>query len=89
MLLVKVLEFGNLRLTSQTFENAGDILPMHNHANDPTYTHITVISRGSFLVRGKGWEKTAVAGDIIDWEPEIFHEFESLEPNSKLANIAK
>ena len=89
MLAFKLLEFGKIRLISQTFENVGDILPMHNHLNDPTYTHITIVSKGSFIMRGKGWEKTVFAGDIIDWQPEIFHEFESLEVNSKLANITK
>ena len=89
MLTTKLLEFGKIRLNSQTYENIGDTLPMHNHLNDPAYTHITIVSRGSFIMRGNGWEKTVIAGDIIDWQPEIFHEFESLEPNSKLANITK
>jgi len=89
MLLTKVLEFGKVRISSLVFEDVGDVLPMHNHEKNPDFNHVTVISKGSFAMRGKGWEKTVSAGDIIDWQPEVFHEFTALEDDSKLINILK
>jgi len=68
-------------------EFANDVLPMHSH--DDKTIHITIVSRGSFKVRGSGWEIVSKAGDIIDWLPGQSHEFIALEPNSRFVNIIK
>lgn len=87
MLEVKYVNFGNLRGSIHDFPEVDDVLPMHNH--DISSVHITVIARGSFKVRGEGWEIVSKAGDVIDWEPGQAHELIALEPNSRFVNIMK
>ena len=82
-------EYKDLRTVSYTFTDAGDVLPMHNHVQMPSTEHITIVARGSFLLRGAGWEQTVLSGALIDFSIEQWHEFESIEPNSKIINIMK
>lgn len=83
-----ILNFGNIKGTAYLFEKKGDLLPMHNHVD--SNAHITIVSRGSFKVSGKTFTAFKMdAGDIQDWKPETFHEFESLEDNSQLVNLTK
>jgi len=87
MLQANPIVFGNLRGTIYDCPETDDILPMHNH--DETTVHITVIARGSFKVRGEGWEMVSKAGDVIDWLPGQAHELIALEPNSRFVNLLK
>jgi quercetin dioxygenase-like cupin family protein len=87
MLQQVLRNFGSLSLNIMDFPDVGDKLPMHNHDEDTV--HITIVARGSLRVNGDGWEITAKAGDIIDWEPGKRHEFVALEPNSRCVNIPK
>lgn len=80
-------QFGDLKSSIYDFEEMDDVLPMHNHPFE--LTHITIIGRGSFLAKGRGWQRTVKAGDIIDFEDGQEHEFIALEPNSRLINIVK
>jgi quercetin dioxygenase-like cupin family protein len=86
-LLNKPLNMGNLRGTIYDFEEVGDVLPMHWHR--PENTHITIVAKGSFMVKGVTWEKTLVAGNVVDWPAYQQHEFVALEDNSRLVNISK
>lgn len=86
-LLEKRFATGNLVGVSYHFSEVGDILPIHNHAHGGV--HITIVSSGSFLVHGPGWEREAKAGEVIDFLPEQDHEFVAREPNSRLVNIQK
>lgn len=83
----KPFTFGNVSGTIMDFASAGDTLPMHAH--DESTIHFTVVARGSFIGRGPGWEKTLSAGDVIDWKVGAPHEFEAVEPNSRIVNIVK
>ena len=87
MLRTRPFVFGKLVGTINDAIEMDDLLPMHSHGEQDV--HITVIARGSFKVRGDGWEMTAKAGDVIDWEPGQTHELISLEPNSRFVNIVK
>ena len=80
-------KFGRLTGTIYDFEVVGDTLPMHNHSEADV--HITMVTRGSLLARGHGWEQTLTKGNLIDWLPNQPHEFEALEDNSRIVNIVK
>lgn len=86
MLKTTPIKFGSVNGTIYDFENEGDILPMHWHA--PDNSHMTVVARGSFIARGKDWEKTLSAGNVIDWQAYVQHEFVASEANSRIVNIS-
>ena len=49
-----------------------------------------IVVMGSFRVHStSGWEATAYAGEVLDWQPNDPHEFVALESGSKLVNIVK
>jgi quercetin dioxygenase-like cupin family protein len=87
MIQVKIVVLGDLKTSIYDFPNINDVLPMHVH--DDVTNHITVVARGSFRAHGNGWEKTVVAGDVLDWQPHDPHEFIALEEQSRLVNIIK
>lgn len=87
MLKATGCQFGRLQGTIYDFEFVGDKLPMHNHSESDV--HITVVTKGSFLVRGNGWEQKIEKGNLIDWQPNQPHEFEALEDESRVVNIVK
>jgi hypothetical protein len=89
MLQVEQKEFKNIKTVSYVFENVGDILPMHNHEATPETEHISIVARGSFKVSGAGWEQNVFCGALIDFTVDQWHEFEALEPNSKIINVLK
>lgn len=76
---------GRLRGTIYDFDDASDILPLHEH--DSSTTHITIVARGSFLARGGDWEHSLSLGAVVDWSPRDAHEFQACEPHSRLINI--
>jgi hypothetical protein len=80
------LDVGRLRGTVYDFDDAGDLLPMHVHQTD---VHITIVALGSFVARGAGWEISLEQGKIYDWDEGQWHEFEAMEPMSRLINIIK
>lgn len=82
-------QYKDLRTVSYTFDDVGVVLPMHNHVDLPNTEHITIVARGAFLMRGPGWEQTVLAGAVIDFEVDQWHEFEALEADSKLVNVMK
>jgi len=87
MLVSRAISFGKLNCTIYDAAEVGDILPMHTH--DEASVHITIIARGSFKVRGDGWEMIAKEGDVLDWKVGQNHELIALQPNSKFINILK
>ena len=86
-LLNQPMQIGNVKGTIYTFEQAGDILPMHTH--DTTTAHITIVARGIVKAHGNDWEAEYSAGAIIDFPAEQSHEFTALEDNSRIVNIIK
>ena len=87
MLNLKQVTFGKLGTSVYDFPLVGDVLPMHTHG--PLDVHITIIARGSIRMHGNGWEKIGKAGDVVDWEPGMAHEFVALEPNTRVVNVVK
>lgn len=77
----------NLRGTVYDFENTGDILPNHEH--DENTAHITIVAKGSIKVTGDGWTQTWPAGRVAEIKANQAHEFEALEPNTRVVNIVK
>jgi quercetin dioxygenase-like cupin family protein len=88
MLLVNPLkDLGNLAGSVYDFEQAGDILPKHNHTEDNV--HITIVARGKIKVYSHDWEIEGVAGQIMDFRPGEPHEIMALEDNTRIVNIVK
>jgi quercetin dioxygenase-like cupin family protein len=88
MLLVNVLEnLGSLRGAMYDFEQAGDILPKHNHTENNA--HITIVARGKLKAFSHDWELEAIAGQILDFPAGQPHEFMALEDNTRIFNIIK
>lgn len=87
MLSNKQFQFGQISGVVYDFLESGDILERHSH--DENTAHISIIARGSFEVRGDGWKRDALLGQIIDFPAGQFHEFEALEPGSRLVNVIK
>jgi quercetin dioxygenase-like cupin family protein len=85
--LPKIVNYGKLVLNVYDFDKMDQILPMHNHISGGE--HISIVARGSFLVKGENWNNVLKTGDIVDWEKHINHEFLALEDNSRLVNIMK
>ena len=83
----RIFKLGKLDGIVYDFPLVGDILPRHNHAENDI--HITIVARGKVIARGDGWENTYSAGTMLDWEVGQYHEFEALEPNSRLINVIK
>jgi quercetin dioxygenase-like cupin family protein len=90
MALPKTVQWtpGSIVATIYDFASPGDILPMHTHTSQDV--HITIISSGSIRVKTPDG-KTAdfSARDHIEFMPGQPHEFESLEPNTRITNILK
>lgn len=84
---------GALRGVLYVFENAGDVLPLHDH--EPEAAHITVITRGEFTVTGPGasgepgWSKVRGPGPILSFDAGQPHEFAANVPDSRILNIVK
>jgi quercetin dioxygenase-like cupin family protein len=86
-LLSTPLSAGNLRGTVYTFEQVGDVLPMHTHHEGNA--HITIVSRGKIRAHGNEWSAEYGAGTVIDFPSNQNHEFVALEDNSRIVNIIK
>lgn len=88
MLLGKPLEnLGSLRGIMYDFEQAGDILPKHNHTEDNV--HITIVARGKLKAYSHDWEMEATAGQLLDFPAGQPHELMALEDNTRIFNIIK
>jgi quercetin dioxygenase-like cupin family protein len=88
MLRVEPLQnCGDIRGSMYTFEQAGDILPKHNHTENDA--HITIVARGSLRAYSHDWELTATAGQMLNFRPNEPHEFVALEDNTRVFNIVK
>lgn len=64
-----------------------DILPMHQHNENDI--HFTIVARGSVRVHGGVGDKVFRSGAMIDFLPDVTHEFVCLEPNTRFYNILK
>jgi quercetin dioxygenase-like cupin family protein len=78
---------GRLWITLMRFEKAGDKLPSHTH--EPKDIHVTFVTKGSFQCRGPDYDIRLEAGQFVDWDPGVYHEFEALEDDSRLAQVDK
>ena len=88
MLLVNPLkDLGNLAGSVYDFEQAGDILPKHNHTEENA--HITIVARGKIKAYSHDWEIEGVAGQIMDFRSGEPHEIMALEDNTRIVNIVK
>jgi quercetin dioxygenase-like cupin family protein len=86
-LLSSPLAAGKLAGTIYTFEQAGDVLPMHTHQEGDA--HITIVARGRVKAHGNEWSAEYDAGSVIDFPADQSHEFIALEDNSRIVNIIK
>jgi len=86
-LLNTSLAAGKLSGTIFTFEQVGDVLPMHTHQEGDA--HITIVARGRVKAHGNGWSAEYGAGSVIDFPSDQSHEFIALEDNSRIVNIIK
>jgi quercetin dioxygenase-like cupin family protein len=86
-LVNKLFDVGNLTGSIYDFENVGDILP--NHVHDEDTAHITIVAKGAIKVTGDGWEQIWECGRVAEIKSFQSHQFEALEPNSRVVNIIK
>jgi quercetin dioxygenase-like cupin family protein len=86
-LLNTTLSAGSLNGVVYTFEQVGDVLPMHTH--DEVTAHLTIVARGRVKAHGNGWSAEYGAGSVIDFPANQSHEFIALEDNSRIVNIIK
>jgi len=86
-LLSVPLNAGKLNGMIYTFEQAGDVLPMHTHTDGNA--HITIVAHGKIKAHGNNWEAEYGSGTVIDFPTDQSHEFIALEDNSKIVNITK
>jgi quercetin dioxygenase-like cupin family protein len=71
-----------------TFEEVGDVLPMHRHTE--LDVHITVIARGRFRVHGPEiGDKIYGEGAVMDWGVGVDHEFVAMTADARVVNIQK
>lgn len=88
MLLAKPLPpLGNLKGVIYDFEQAGDLLPTHQHTEETV--HITIVARGKIKAYSENWEKEVASGQILDFKPNEPHEIVALEDNTRIININK
>jgi quercetin dioxygenase-like cupin family protein len=88
MLLVETIAgVGDLVVFMYTFEDAGDVLPKHDHDEDTA--HITIVARGKIKVRGEDWLIEAVPGQLVNFPAHQPHEIVALEPSTRIFNIVK
>lgn len=81
------IKYGSASIVVYEFAEPKQTIPMHRHTYDEATNHISIVTKGSFLCKGSGWQMKISAGDIVSFEPEQWHEFVSLEPDSKLVNV--
>jgi quercetin dioxygenase-like cupin family protein len=86
-LLSTGLVAGKLSGVVYTFEQVGDVLPMHTH--DEMTAHLTIVARGRIKAHGNEWSAEFGAGSVIDFPANQSHEFIALEDNSRIVNIIK
>ena len=88
MLLANDLKnLGDLKGVIYDFQFAGDILERHVH--DELTNHITIVARGKLKAVSDNWEREAIAGQIMDFEPGEPHELIAVEDNTRIINIVK
>ena len=87
MLVNKPLNLGDLKGTIYDFPFKGDTLDLHTHTE--TDVHITIIARGRFRVYGPNFDQSVECGTVLDWEPGVYHAFESLDEDGRIVNIIK
>lgn len=87
MLSVETFQSGDIRGAIYDFEFAGDVLEKHTHGEDDV--HLTIVARGRLKASSHDWEKTAEAGQILDFRPGEPHELEALEDRTRVINIIK
>ena len=83
----KLLNINDIKGVIYDFPEVGDFLAKHSHEKDTV--HITIVARGKLIVRFNDKEEIISAGDIYNWAIGEQHEFEAIEPNSRIVNIQK
>jgi quercetin dioxygenase-like cupin family protein len=86
-LLDTPINAGKLSGMIYTFEQAGDVLPMHTHTEGNA--HITIVARGRVKAHGNEWSAEYSAGAVIDFPSNQSHEFVALEDDTRIVNITK
>jgi quercetin dioxygenase-like cupin family protein len=87
-LQIRPLATGRLIGSVYTFEKTGDVLPMHRHGDADV--HITIVARGRFKIHGPEIGDAEYGeGAVLDWSPNVDHEFIALTDNARVVNIIK
>lgn len=83
----KKLSVGALKITIYDFDVIGDVLPEHVHNLETE--HISIVARGAIKCTTPDWVQEWTAGRVVDLPAFQPHEFEALEPNTRVINIVK
>lgn len=83
-----IKKYGDLVTTTIVFDKAGDVLPMHTHTKENA--HITIVTKGECLMCGPTFEtKHVKAGELVDWDEDIAHEFKAAVDDTVIISIVK
>lgn len=74
-----------LALQVYDFAQGGDVLPLHRHQAE-FINHITIVTRGRFVVHGVQEGRVLTAGEVVEWPLGEEHGFEAIEAGSSLLN---
>src|SRR4029077_17837798 len=85
----QVFSSHNLYGIIHTYEQVGDMLPLHTH--DATTNHISIVLKGSFRCFGNPRIEGKVLGPgaLEDWPQGEPHGFEALEAGSQMLQLNK
>ncbi|SRR6266478_5590019 len=87
-LIMTPLMMGRLRGAIYTFQEIGDVLPMHKHTEIDV--HITIVAKGCIRIHGPEiGDKDYEEGSVIDWEVGKDHEFISRTRGAVAVHIFK
>lgn len=87
---VRTVILGDLQVAIFDFAKAGDVFPVHTHA-DERNNHISIVARGEIVCQGApGIEgRVLKPGEVVDWPLAQAHGFTAVVANTRLVNIQK
>lgn len=82
----EIYEHGQTCGLHYTFDNVGDGIAMHAHAQ-PDQWHNTVCLRGSVEIYGDGIDVLLEAGEVANYKAHRMHEVRALTAGTQIVNV--
>lgn len=88
MLLPSDITYGVILGNAFVFEEAGDVLPWHEHGVEDQ--HIIVVAKGELRMEVRGEEPSTIrAGDLIEVGAGVCHQFTALTDDARMFTMCK